>query len=587
MKTLILVEKESAGERISEFLDCESRNGHWESSQYIVVAERGHLLNMWLSLRGKSLSDLPETDVFYRIPKRSREKTILIQKLYRECDDIIVATDFDREGEVIGGKMVDYLLNQKNALHNVFIANPRNIQRVYFSALIDSELKRAFNNIMPMREGLLTKGLARNYADAVVGLNLTKALTIIFKMNFDSLRQAMSMGRVQSPLLAHINKRTSITYNKQCKPFESKERENITYIETLQGDIQVPLKVVSDEVELQSYETIKFKHTQAQHFPDTATIQSELPFSPEYSMHILESLYLKGYSTYPRTHSHYLPKEFINQLVPLMDLKENFNSNNCLKVEGDHELPHWAISLTPEGIIALRQEKLKGGEKIVAEYLFTKICRAIAPPLEIEELQAKIRADSQIHTIKWGQTCKNVEDAIGHYSFKYNPQIPLGKYRIKKVNSIKTEVVSLDEAFKPEINVFTNKDLVKWMNEVGIGTEATRHTFPLVLQQRNYTDNQNLTNRLGNVVSSIIETIGLDTNLTSEMENKIESITHLSELEDFMQWTTFTTQNMLKNLRSINKEIVFTCPKGHNVKLINTRKALLLRCDTCKKWYTL
>ena len=96
--TLILAEKEDAGERIAEFLGCRPAEGYWWNDDYLVVAARGHLLDMWLrGLRVHSIDELPATEIYYRIRKQDQPKMNLIKKLSEKCNSFIVATDFDRE----------------------------------------------------------------------------------------------------------------------------------------------------------------------------------------------------------------------------------------------------------------------------------------------------------------------------------------------------------------------------------------------------------------------------------------------------------------------------------------------------------
>lgn len=114
------------------------------------------------------LSELPLTEVAWHPHKADQPRLNAIRNLAYGIEQIIVATDFDREGEVIG----------YNIVKTLGIHNPEAITRAYFSALTQRDVEDAFANLEPMNEALLAQGLARNLADLVIGLNLTKALTL-------------------------------------------------------------------------------------------------------------------------------------------------------------------------------------------------------------------------------------------------------------------------------------------------------------------------------------------------------------------------------------------------------------------------
>jgi len=550
------------------------------------VAARGQLLDMWLKgLRVRSIDGLPATETYYRIRKQNRPKMELIKHLSKQSNSFIVATDFDREGEVIGYNIIKHIWK---------VENPSEITRAYFSALTKSELTRAFNNLTEMDEALLTQGLARNLADTIVGLNLTKALTLLFKERYNQLTQGISIGRVQSPLLSMIKRNVGISYRKKCKTHVDRENPTEVYIVTDEGDVEIPISPPkSEQIELVKYEEEEEDEIeQAEPFPHTFDVQSELPFSPEVSMSILQSLYGKAFASYPRTRSHFLPMDVVEGLERKMKehgyMPESYGAEYAEIPEEEARLPHWAITLTEEGIDALAKGIIRGRERIVAEYLITKIAKAMAPPLRVVIRYAILNVDDEEKKIEWTRKCKNPEDAISFETFTGRPEIEPGTYNVKVVKPIKEDVSTLYEAFKPSFNVFSNKDLVEWMERHGLGTEATRHTFPVTLRVRNYIDEENLPNQLGEVVASIIDELGLSPELTAEMESRIESLKRLSDLDDFKIWIVEVTENLLDELKHGQSEIIhFTCPKEHEAILVNAKNGLFMRCEVCQKFYRL
>jgi len=588
---LVVAEKEDAAERIAAFLGCQRRDvtvegwkgTFWESDVDLVVAARGHLYELWLrGLRVNSIEKLPVEETYHRVRKENRPRVEMIKMLSERCDSVVVATDFDREGEVIGYNIVKYLRG---------IEEPSQLPRAYFSALTESELSRAFNEIVPMDEALLTQGLARNLADTIVGLNITKALTILFKNRFSRLSQGVSIGRVQSPLLSYIVRNVGVEYPTKGEAWVDKVQTSKVYIETEEGDVEVEVEPpTSGEVELIGYDEEEREVQQAERFPNTSTFQSELPFNPEVSMSICQSMYGKAWLSYPRTKSHYLPREVIEGLEMKMKehdfLPDSFGAENARVEVEEAKLPHWAVVLTEEGVEALADGLIRGREKIVARYFIAKMAKAMAPPLRVKTKYAKLIVDDEEVRLKWREECENPEDAVSYQVFYGKPEVEVGKYRVKVVKPLKEDTWITTYAFNPSFKVFDNKSLVSWMEGCGLGTEATRHTFPVKLQRRNYLDGENLPNQLGETVATVIEKLGLSPQLTAEMEMRIERLNRLEDLEEFKEWIVNVTNDMLERLKA-GVDVQFTCPKLHESELVNTKYGLLMYCDECAQFYRL
>ena len=126
-------------------------------------------------------------------PKKSTSKQLtVLKKLLKRSHSIVIATDADREGETIAREVLDYF-NYKGSS-----------RRLWLSALDTVSVKRALDNIKPSSETepLYYSGLARGRADWLIGMNLTRAFTLLAND-----RQVRSVGRVQTPTLALIVKR--------------------------------------------------------------------------------------------------------------------------------------------------------------------------------------------------------------------------------------------------------------------------------------------------------------------------------------------------------------------------------------------
>jgi len=588
MKTLILCEKDAAAEKFAQFLNAHQRDGYWETPDYFIVAARGHLIQT--TVRGMKGWNIPSFDFKWYIPKSSQEKLSLIKQLYEDCDDVVIATDWDREGEVIGERIYAYLQGKLNGQY--FLPN-----RIYFSALTHSEVLKALNNVQQMNEVLLTQGLARNYADTVIGLNLTKALTKIYKvdLNYSELVQALSLGRVQSPVLTRIVGVTRVNFKSE-KPSRSEwnEQKVNCYIETPEGHI--PIKDTDDdEVELVRYDEEEEKRQQARSLPNTDDAFSEVELPPHVTMDIMESLYLRGLMTYPRTKSTAAPEDVLEELEDELGThgllqSPNFSKDNV--PDGIQDAGKLPLLPTVEGITAYVNGELSRRDLIVFTWLLDRLNRAFAPPLKIKHKKAVFRDSRREFVVDFGSVVENEEDCVEWFDTTIYPEIPLGRYKVVKIVITKTTVL-IDSGTYRDIRMLSDKDVVEWMSWAGIGTEATRQTYTSILRSRKYIDEVNLPTKLGEFVSEIIERIGLTTDLTAEMESRIETLRSLSDLQEFQDWINDLTEQFVDRLFDMDSSEldVFVCPAGHKAELVNRywngRQVLLLRCNTCEKLYPL
>lgn len=198
---LYLCEKPSQGRDIAKVLGVKQRNnGYLQGKGLLVSWCIGHLLEMLppdaYEQRYKrwSLSDLPILPQHWQLAaKKSTAKQLnILKKLLQQCHSVVIATDADREGETIAREVLDHFNFQGNT------------RRLWLSALDPVSIQRALKSIRNSQETLplYHSGLARGRADWLIGMNLTRAFTLLAND-----RQVRSVGRVQTPTLALIVKR--------------------------------------------------------------------------------------------------------------------------------------------------------------------------------------------------------------------------------------------------------------------------------------------------------------------------------------------------------------------------------------------
>ncbi|MCU7938003.1 MAG: DNA topoisomerase III [gamma proteobacterium symbiont of Bathyaustriella thionipta] len=195
---LYLCEKPSQGRDIAKALGVRQRSdGYFQGDGLFVSWCIGHLLEMippdGYDSRYKrwSLHDLPILPQEWKLEakKSTRKQLTVIKKLLKQTHSVVIATDADREGETIAREVLEHLKFRGAT------------RRLWLSALDPISIQRALNSIRNSQETLplYHSGLARGRADWLIGMNLTRAYTIL-----GNDRQVRSVGRVQTPTLALI-----------------------------------------------------------------------------------------------------------------------------------------------------------------------------------------------------------------------------------------------------------------------------------------------------------------------------------------------------------------------------------------------
>lgn len=552
----------------------------------IVIPARGHIISSGIRrLRTAKMHELPMFEIMWTIRKANKSRVKVIDELLKESSEVIVATDYDREGETIGYNIISHLRYKE-----IPKLKPSAVQRAYYSALTERDVMSAFENLVPMDEALLTQGLARDYSDLVIGLNLTKALTILFKSENPRVTQAFSLGRVQSPVLKHLLERTKMTYRKEMEPFEDKTdayRHHITVDGYDYRLMDIWYKEPISEIRVTDVRVEEKEEDQAEELFNTNDIMTAIEIDPKVLMSSMESLYLDGYMTYPRTKSRYVDPETLQSLERkirgYMDIPEEF-SHEYAPVGTEGKKP--AIVLTEKGIEALFQGKVKGHRKLVADVVLNQMVKSFACPLKKTNTIIDIEYDDEERTLTWESKIENMEHAITMVDYTEKPEIEEGTYEAVSLRVLSHITSSLFPLFERTVSILTDTNIVEWMTEENIGTEATRSTFPSLLRKRQYTMESNLPTLLGEEVSKIVRDIGITTDLTREMETRIDDIRYLSDLPEFHEWIKELTGGFIEEISRIEPPKLL-CPEGHPIMLINTPKGLFGRCEICDKWVSL
>ncbi|MCP3851360.1 MAG: DNA topoisomerase III, partial [Gammaproteobacteria bacterium] len=345
---LYLCEKPSQGRDIAKAVGAHQRNeGYLQGNGLLVTWCIGHLLEMLppdaYDTRYKrwSLQDLPILPQSWKLDakKSTRKQLTVIKRLLKQCHSVVIATDADREGETIAREVLDHLKYKGNT------------RRLWLSALDSVSIQRALNSIRNSQETLplYHSGLARGRADWLIGMNLTRAFTLL-----GNDRQVRSVGRVQTPTLALIAKRDrEIAHFKpepyyEIQAFFAKNEGGDTFLETQWQfpileqrteprveekakqkhctDKQQALDVISRCQD--QFGTVKSASTQRKKQPppllyNLSGLQQEASrrwgYGAQDVLNIAQSLYeTHKLTTYPRSDCEYLPLSQLNDVASIL-----------------------------------------------------------------------------------------------------------------------------------------------------------------------------------------------------------------------------------------------------------------------------
>ena len=322
-----IAEKPSVAKDIARIIGANSaRDGYMEGNGYQVTWTFGHLCElkepddytpMW---KRWSLSALP------MIPQRFGIKLIndegikkqfsTIERLMQAADSIINCGDAGQEGELI----------QRWVMQKAQAKCP--VKRLWISSMTDEAIKQGFAELKDQQEyqSLYLAGLSRAIGDWLLGMNATRLYTLKYGQN----RQVLSIGRVQTPTLALI-------VNRQ-KEIDNFEPEPYWVLATIYRNTQFTAtsgKFTSKEEGEKAFSTIagkpftvtdvsKKKGTEAPpHLYDLTSLQvdcnKKFSYSADMTLKLIQSLYEKKFTTYPRVDTQYLTDDIYPKVPQILN----------------------------------------------------------------------------------------------------------------------------------------------------------------------------------------------------------------------------------------------------------------------------
>ena len=383
MTTAILAEKFSQAVTYSTIFEKSSKKKGYIEIQdklfpdgAIITWGVGHLIELEMARAyGKayerwSLSWLPlvpkASDFKLKVSEKTSDQYKVVESILKKCNDIIIATDAGREGELIAYS----ILKMANVAH-------KPIKRMWTNKLVESDMKEAFQNLKNSEEtyGYYVEAETRQFADWLIGINGSPLVSILLNNHLKNDQFVpFSLGRVQTPTLYMIYENDKRIENfspetfydikgicqsekdfsvelKEKKSFKSKEELN-----TFMSENKLKIGLNSGYVKEANIQT---KYQDAPELYNLTNLQKEASkkygFTANGVLDILQSLYDAGFVTYPRTDCKYIGlEEFLavfkqrEKVAMCMGIPNDWKNDQPNKMHVDDEKveEHSALMIT-------------------------------------------------------------------------------------------------------------------------------------------------------------------------------------------------------------------------------------------------
>ena len=331
-----IAEKPSVARDIARILGATaSHDGYMEGNGYQVTWTFGHLCELkepndyetnWRYWTLAALPMIPKRFGLKLIPDRGIEKQFdTIKRLYDNADEIVNCGDAGQEGELI----------QRWVMQMAHVKCP--VKRLWISSMTDEAIKEGFRQLKEERqyESLYMAGLCRAIGDWLLGMNCTRLYTLKYRRE---RKQVLSIGRVQTPTLALIVRRDEEIANFKSEPYWVL---STVYRDTLFAATSG--KFTSEEEGRQAFALIEgkpFVVTSVTKKPgreaprqlyDLTSLQVDcnrkFGFSADTTLKLIQGLYEKKLTTYPRVDTQYLSDDIYPKCPKILNGVSQYYTN--------------------------------------------------------------------------------------------------------------------------------------------------------------------------------------------------------------------------------------------------------------------
>ena len=492
-----------------------------------------------INIKGWKVESLPYL-TWAPIIKNPAEKEIIrvLKNLAKKADSVVIATDFDREGELIGSDALSCVRE---------VAPDVPVSRARYSALIKGEVTEAFNNLVELDQNLADAGESRQYIDLIWGAVLTRYLTLAKFGGFGNVRSA---GRVQTPTLALVVER---------------ERERMAFVPEDYWQIRGMAAAKGADFKI-SHATARFtdkdaaqtafghvdgvaagtvtdvaKRSRKQQPPvpfNTTSLQAAAAaegISPARTMRIAESLYMSGFISYPRVDNTVYPRSLdLEGIVKGLAANLPALAPVCKKVLAGPMKPtrgktettdHPPIHPTGQG----DPTTLDGGQLKLYNLIARRFLATLMGPATIENTKVSIDVAGEPFAASGDVLVDAGFREAYPYGLKRDEQLPaLDAGDVVDVHDVNLEAKQTEPPAR-----YSQGKLVQEMEKRGLGTKSTRASIIERLYQVRYLKNDPIEpSQLGMAIVDALSQFApriTTPEMTAELD---EDMTHVAEGQD-------------------------------------------------------
>lgn len=614
-KILVIAEKRDAAQALLKFFPGPhvNKGTHFEADngRIKIGYAQGHLVEQyepgdydekWIKWNIESLPIIPP--YWKNKPSATKEKLLKnLKMLISECDEIIHAGDAAREGQLI----IDEIL--------VYFNNKKPVKRLWLSAMTQKDFDYAYNNIQDNQnyQNITAAAYGRQRADFTLGMTFTRLLSILFQQQGYNSKTPKSVGRVQTPIVSIVIARnesiknfkpqsyftlhaqlqdqaaskspfwtrwlpagldihTKLNSNDELDPVEveDEEDEDATALPSwLLKPNRILDKVKADEMlaNIKQHPTgniQKFEKKPGKEKPPKLLDLNELQIamnkkyglSSNVTLEIAQSLYQKGWMSYPRTDSRYLPESLLPDIPQMLNSVKSLGGKFVGLVDGantsqkgscfnDKEVTdHYALVPTVD---APDVSSMSTEERNVYEYVSLLTLANFYPDCDI----IKVALEAEIGGQRFVTTGRSVvnpgwrivfgkEEQAENASSEEDIELPI--FAVGDTVNVKEIKCESGETKPPPY--FTEGSLLKALSNVhrlvsdpehrkklkaikGIGRPATRSNMIKNNFDRNYFQlkgNKIMHTRIAEIIVKSLPSELIDPALTARWEQALDSV---------------------------------------------------------------
>lgn len=603
---MCIAEKPSVAKEIAHVIGATvRRNGYMEGNGYCVTWTFGHLCSLqepneytekW---KQWNLSVLPMIPSKFRIKliddEGIKKQFAIIEELVSKAEMVINCGDAGQEGELI----------QRWVLTKAKCNVP--VKRLWISSLTEEAIREGFDKLMESKDfdTLYAAGSARAIGDWLLGMNATRAYTL----KYGNGKNVLSIGRVQTPTLALVVERQKNIENFKPETYweiRTDYRGGLFSYTRGRFNTKAEAEALLEKIQTQELEILSIERKKAMESPpklfDLTLLQVECnrkyAFTADNTLKIIQSLYEKKLTTYPRVDTNFLPndqyakvpgilkglKPYENLVQPILTggkIKKSSKVFNDKKITDHH-------AIIPTGVFSY---DMSPDEKRVYDLVARRFIAAFYPDCEI----ANTTVIAKIGEEEFKATGKQIIDPAWRVVFgvntdKQNDENVLPVYE-KGEHGPHTPEILEKETQPPKY--YTEADLLRametagkqvedeelrdLMKENGIGRPSTRAGIIETLQKRHYIRKDKKRLLATPTGIELIDTIQNDllksAELTGQWEKKLRMIEDGKyEVNGFMEELKVMVNEIVHRVKYASAKTITVVPEEEEKKKTTEKK---------------